>query len=80
MSHSLNNMQKYPRSVFDFEIGYLIKSPCRACGFRDRLPQCADGCPTLNQVQSLLAPGVSCSRSFPAGEAYIVSTETRQDK
>ena len=80
MSHPLSTMQRYPKSVFDFEIGYLIKSPCKACGFQDRLPQCADGCPTLDQLQSLLAHGVSCSRSFSAGEAYIVSIETHQDR
>jgi hypothetical protein len=47
---------------FDFEIGYLVKSPCRKCQFRNRFPDCAAGCVIIEQIQERLARTVSCSR------------------
>ncbi|MFP4160097.1 MAG: hypothetical protein ACOC0W_09460 [Desulfosalsimonas sp.] len=51
------------RDVFDFEIGYLEKSPCRECSSRGELPQCSDRCGLLERIQTLLAKGVSCTGS-----------------
>ena len=47
---------------FDFEIGYLIKSPCRECQVRMNFPGCADTCITLNRIQAILSEGISSSR------------------
>lgn len=46
---------------FDFEIGYLVKSPCKDCGKRSDFPQCADDCMILDGIHTLLAEAVSCS-------------------
>ncbi|MFW6011949.1 MAG: hypothetical protein ACOC8R_02580 [Desulfosalsimonas sp.] len=54
------------RDVFDFEIGYLEKSPCRDCSRRRELPVCAEQCSLLARIQTLLAKGVSCTgRHYP---------------
>ena len=47
---------------FDFEIGYLIKSPCRECEERSDFPECADTCVTLGRIQAILSEGISCTR------------------
>ncbi len=50
------------RHRFDFEIGYLIKSPCRQCELRSALPRCAKTCALLERIQDRLSETVSCSR------------------
>lgn len=58
-------MTQRPKCVkrrFDFEVGYLAQSPCRNCLCRSRLPRCSEKCKTLNSLQDLLAPSLSCSR------------------
>jgi len=47
---------------FDFEIGYLVKSPCRDCEERPLFPKCIDGCRILNDIHTVMAESVSCSR------------------
>jgi hypothetical protein len=49
------------RNKFDFDIGYLIKSPCKECEKSDRFPNCEEECITLDEVQTILAEGISCS-------------------
>ncbi|MFP4668783.1 MAG: hypothetical protein ACLFMN_08305 [Desulfobacterales bacterium] len=49
------------RDVFDFEVGYLKKSPCRDCSRSRELPDCAEQCSLLDRIQTMLAKGVSCS-------------------
>jgi hypothetical protein len=51
------------RDVFDFEIGYLIKSPCINCENRDSLPGCHAECPVLDRIQTALARGISSQSS-----------------
>ncbi|WP_457552168.1 hypothetical protein [Desulfobacula sp.] len=51
------------RDLFDFEIGYLTKSPCLACENKSKLPQCHQGCPILDKIQTLLARGISSQAS-----------------
>ncbi len=53
---------------FDFEVGNLIKSPCKNCDKRKDFPKCVDDCESLDKIQTLLAQGRSCSKSFdPTG-------------
>jgi hypothetical protein len=47
---------------FDFDVGYLVRSPCRKCTDQARLPVCADSCRILNRIHSILSRSVSCSR------------------
>ena len=47
---------------FDFEIGYLIKSPCRGCEDMPLFPQCIKECRILDDIHTVMAESVSCSR------------------
>jgi hypothetical protein len=60
---------------FDFEIGYLVKSPCRDCGTREDLPECIQGCEILDQIQTVLADSIPSEKSISALETYDVHTE-----
>jgi len=51
------------RYRFDFEIGYLISSPCKECASRDDFPRCAETCKILDRIQTILSETISCSRS-----------------
>ena len=51
------------RDLFDFEIGYLTKSPCRVCENRSQLPRCHDTCTILDKLQTILARGISSQSS-----------------
>jgi hypothetical protein len=48
---------------FDFEIGYLIKSPCKKCNQRDHFPKCAEDCTMLDQIQTILSDAISLTRN-----------------
>ena len=50
------------RYRFDFEVGYLIKSPCRECRSCSHLPGCTDDCVMLEKIQTVLAESISCTR------------------
>ena len=60
--------QKHPQKTlsytckFDFEVGYLVRSPCRACEQVSKLPICSRSCSQLARVQTLLADSISCTR------------------
>ncbi len=47
---------------FDFEIGYLVESPCRCCDHNHELPRCANTCGLLDRVRDLLTDTVPCTR------------------
>lgn len=51
-----------PNHRFDFEIGYLVKSPCSICEKRENFPGCDDACDTLDQIHSILCDSVSCTK------------------
>jgi len=51
------------RNKFDFEVGYLIKSPCRECKERKTFPICIDECNILDSIQNILAEGISCTKN-----------------
>jgi hypothetical protein len=48
---------------FDFEIGYLVKSPCKTCRLQNTFPKCADKCSLLDEIHAVLAEAVSLTRS-----------------
>ena len=58
--HPKDNRQYKHR--FDFEIGYLIKSPCRECTQRKTLPRCMDQCNLLDRIQGILSESISCAK------------------
>jgi hypothetical protein len=47
---------------FDFEIGYLMESPCRSCEQSENLPRCSDTCLLLDRVRGILADAIPCTR------------------
>jgi hypothetical protein len=53
------------RNKFDFDVGYLIKSPCRDCDQREKevFPQCIDECRVIDEIHTVLAEGISCNYS-----------------
>jgi hypothetical protein len=53
----------YKRDLFDFEIGYLTRSPCVTCENRKDLPGCHEDCPVLDIIQTKLARGISSQSS-----------------
>lgn len=52
------------RDRFDFEIGYLTKSPCITCENRSELPKCHNSCIILDKIQTTLARGISTQASI----------------
>ncbi len=70
----------YTRSTavrkFDFEIGYLVKSPCKECYLHPiSFPSCADQCEEINKIQTILAPGIACSRSGATPDSSLLSLQ-----
>ncbi|MCG8637379.1 MAG: hypothetical protein MI863_26345 [Desulfobacterales bacterium] len=51
------------RDIFDFEVGYLTKSPCLNCEYKKELPKCHAECPVLDKIQTRLARGISSQSS-----------------
>ncbi|MBW2411794.1 MAG: hypothetical protein JRF72_18520 [Deltaproteobacteria bacterium] len=57
-------MKKRPfKYQFDFEIGYLVKSPCKTCNLQNTFPNCAATCNLLDEIHTILAEAVSLTRS-----------------
>ena len=56
-------MTKKPfKYKYDFEIGYLVKSPCKKCALKNTLPKCAPKCSLLDKIHTILSEAVSCTR------------------
>ncbi|MBW2099446.1 MAG: hypothetical protein JRG68_01555 [Deltaproteobacteria bacterium] len=53
------------RDKFDFEIGYLKRSPCKECKKREDFPACLDECNILDKIRVVLAKGISCTGKSP---------------
>jgi len=53
---------------FDFEIGHLVKSPCKQCAMAGNLPSCANQCEKLHAIQRILSRTMSCSNGSASGE------------
>ncbi|MEE4112415.1 MAG: hypothetical protein V2I40_06340 [Desulfobacteraceae bacterium] len=74
---SLISMENKYRHRFDFDIGYLVKSPCRECVDRYLFPDCMDDCNSLDKIRRVLANSISCSRSYSAVESHAILHEPR---
>lgn len=49
------------RYQHDFEVGILVKSPCKDCELKKELPRCMENCKLIDRVQALLAKTRSCT-------------------
>jgi len=65
---------------FDFDVGYLKKSPCKACLQRPLLPHCVEKCEMLDRIQTRLARGISTTHSHSPLEPFAIFLEGEQDK
>ncbi len=61
------------KSKFDFEIGHLVKSPCKECTMRNNFPGCSKDCKLLMKIQTILSGGISSENSFSPLESYSIS-------
>ena len=67
MRHSKAFSQK-----FDYDSGYLVKSPCRNCGSYAAFPECMDRCALLDRVQNALCDSLSSVNNYSASESYCL--------
>jgi hypothetical protein len=70
MKHSKAVAQK-----FDYDIGYLVKSPCRDCGNYTAFPECMERCVLLDRVQNVLCDSLSSVHNYSAAESYCLPLE-----
>jgi len=57
---------------FDFNIGHLVKSPCKDCSTRENFPGCIEECAVLDQIQTVLSDSISCANNYSAAETFDV--------
>jgi len=57
------------KHCFDFDIGYLVKSPCKQCDRLRELPACSEKCSLLSEIQTLLSKGISSSTGYGLGDS-----------
>jgi hypothetical protein len=67
-------MEKRPPTcaTFDFEIGNLLESPCKRCHKQALLPKCAANCKLIDDVQKILAGGISSVKNFSPAESFTI--------
>jgi hypothetical protein len=68
--------EKDGQTGYDFDIGYLVKSPCRHCEKANFLPGCMSRCNTLKEVQKILSQGMSSSNQFSPDDGSPLSVGT----
>lgn len=76
----MRNDRSHPIKKFDFEHGYLIKSPCKTCLYQTRIPDCIDSCRVLDRIQTTLAQGVVTTCRFSPLEPYTIQYDDAQKK
>ena len=60
---------------FDFNIGHLVKSPCKACETRESFPGCMEDCELLDQIQTVLSDSVSSANNYSVAETFDVPAQ-----
>ncbi len=60
---------------FDYDRGYLVKSPCRGCGKYSSFPGCMESCQILDRIQTVLSDTLSSGHNFSAAESYCLPLE-----
>ncbi len=68
----MNKRMAEESAQFDFQVGHIVKSPCRDCT-HNKLPKCIKGCRLLQALQAMISRGVSSGKSHSAREAYSLS-------
>lgn len=70
----------YAKRVLDYEIGHLVKSPCKDCETRYRFPKCMTACADLDRIQTVLAQSISTARAYSLWESHKLLLEPSKDK
>ncbi len=65
---------------FDFDVGYLVKSPCRDCENRPAFPDCWEQCEILDGIRETLRGAVSSTRGFSSLESFSIFLESGERK
>ncbi len=60
---------------FDFNIGHLVKSPCKACPTWEIFPDCMEDCEILDQIQTVLSDSISSANNYSASEPFEVPSQ-----
>lgn len=60
---------------FDYDSGYLVKSPCRGCSSYAAFPDCMERCALLDRVQNALCDSLSSVHNYSAAESYCLPLE-----
>jgi hypothetical protein len=76
----MNERKTDIKRVLDYEIGHLIKSPCKNCPVQHRFPGCMGACGILDRIQTHLAQSISTTRAFAPWEAHKVLMDQSKDK
>ena len=76
----MTQRKSYKKRVLDYEMGHLVKSPCRECATRHQFPGCATTCSILDRIQSYLAQSISTARPIPGWEPLLVQLEEWRSK
>jgi hypothetical protein len=69
--------EKDGQAAYDFDRGYLVKSPCRHCKKAGSLPGCLPQCKTLKEIQKILSLATSGSNQLSPddGSPLAIGTE-----
>ena len=73
-----NEKMKHGKALsqkFDYDMGYLVKSPCRGCGTYSVFPECMDRCAVLDRVQTVLSDSLSSVHNYSSAEAFSLPEE-----
>lgn len=76
----MNDRKKYHTRKLDYDIGHLVKSPCKTCTERHLFPGCIPKCDTLDRIQTRLARSISSTYTFSPMESYSLNLEKQADK
>ena len=60
---------------FDFNIGHLVKSPCKACPTRENFPGCMEDCKLLDQIQTVLSDSISSANNYSVAETFDIPAQ-----
>jgi hypothetical protein len=60
---------------FDFNIGHLVKSPCKSCPTHEIFPDCMEDCEILDQIQTVLSDSISSANNYSSSEPFEVPSQ-----
>jgi hypothetical protein len=65
---------------FDFNTGYLVKSPCKGCATWESFPRCMEECEILRRIQMVLSDSLPSANNYSAAETFEMPLCLREQK